>query len=196
MRAWAFAMLTALAPVTAQAASQDGNFALEGVGAAPCSAFIQAAEDKSNMFWNMGGWIDGFLTGYNAYVDDTFDVTSFAPNQSTDLIANFLRRHCQENPDHRLGMVMKSLVERLHDIRLSRGSEVVDVEVGGETYPVYEEVLRRAQERLRAKGHYDGAIDGKFGPNTRAALTAFQKAGGLPETGAPDQPTLLQLLLN
>lgn len=196
MRAWAFALLVAMSPATALAASDTGDFAIEGVGAARCSDFVDAAKQKNNMFWNMGGWIDGFLSAYNSYQEDTFDVTAFAPNQSTDLIANFVGRHCQQNPDHRFGMVVKSLVDRLHDMRLREKSEVKQIEVDGQTYPVYEAMLRRAQEKLKEKGFYNGAIDGKYGPGTRSALTAFQEQQGMPTSGAPDQPTLLQLMLN
>lgn len=35
----------------------------------------------------------------------------------------------------------------------------------------------RLQERLQARGHYDGAIDGVFGPGSRAALRAWVEGG-------------------
>jgi peptidoglycan hydrolase-like protein with peptidoglycan-binding domain len=39
------------------------------------------------------------------------------------------------------------------------------------------------QRRLVALGFWLGAADGRFGPSTRHALTAFQKANGLPREG-------------
>ncbi|HJQ59016.1 MAG TPA: peptidoglycan-binding domain-containing protein, partial [Vineibacter sp.] len=42
---------------------------------------------------------------------------------------------------------------------------------------------RRVQVALTALGHNIGAVTGFFGPRTRAMLTAWQKAQGLPETG-------------
>jgi len=43
---------------------------------------------------------------------------------------------------------------------------------------------------LRGEGYYAGAIDGILGPQTRAALAAFQADHGLAVTSAVDQPTL------
>lgn len=40
------------------------------------------------------------------------------------------------------------------------------------------------QRRLAAKGHYDGAIDGDFGPQTQAAVRAFEKKSGLKTDGS------------
>ena len=55
------------------------------------------------------------------------------------------------------------------------------------------ERVRRAQERLAAAGFDPGPADGTVGPQTRAALRAFQEARGLDPTGEPDRPTLAEL---
>lgn len=52
---------------------------------------------------------------------------------------------------------------------------------------------RAIQRRLRMAGHSAGAPDGVFGPNTRAAITSFQEAEGLPATGQLDGTTLTLL---
>lgn len=46
------------------------------------------------------------------------------------------------------------------------------------------------QERLAREGYYRGAIDGVFGPNTRAALADYQSNHGLRVTGTLDGQTL------
>jgi len=43
--------------------------------------------------------------------------------------------------------------------------------------------VRRVQELLKFKGYYKGTVDGEHGPLTRAALTSYQEAQGLPATG-------------
>ncbi len=55
------------------------------------------------------------------------------------------------------------------------------------------QVLENVQLALRDEGYYDGEIDGLVGPQTRAALAAFQRDNGLEETAAVDEPTLVTL---
>ena len=56
-----------------------------------------------------------------------------------------------------------------------------------------DQVLVNVQVQLRDYGYYAGAIDGLMGPQTRAALAAFQSDNGLAVTSAVDQPTLQTL---
>ena len=50
--------------------------------------------------------------------------------------------------------------------------------------------IKAIQVRLTHEGLYHGAIDGRWGPETDAALAAWQKHHGLMETGKLDTPTL------
>lgn len=43
--------------------------------------------------------------------------------------------------------------------------------------------LPSRQRALRAKGHYSGAVDGKYGPGTRESVKRFQRELGFSETG-------------
>ena len=56
------------------------------------------------------------------------------------------------------------------------------------------EVLRDAQRQLKALGFNPGSTDGTFGPQTEAALRAYQHAYRLPETGRLDDTTARSLL--
>jgi SH3 domain-containing YSC84-like protein 1 len=49
------------------------------------------------------------------------------------------------------------------------------------------------QEALKAKGFYDGGVDGIVGPKTREALRDYQKSEGLPVTGRLDAATAEKL---
>jgi Putative peptidoglycan binding domain len=53
--------------------------------------------------------------------------------------------------------------------------------------------VKKAQEALKSKGHDPGSIDGTLGPKTRQAISAFQKANGLKETGSLDTETATKL---
>ncbi|NHK27954.1 hypothetical protein FF098_008570 [Parvularcula flava] len=56
---------------------------------------------------------------------------------------------------------------------------------GGENNPeggdIIDLIIR--QRALKALGHYRDTIDGKYGPNTRAAISSFQREFGFRETG-------------
>jgi peptidoglycan hydrolase-like protein with peptidoglycan-binding domain len=53
--------------------------------------------------------------------------------------------------------------------------------------------LEQVQKILRQKGHDPGPVDGFMGPQTIAAVKAFQRARGLTATGQLDAPTLAKL---
>ncbi|MEM8540909.1 MAG: peptidoglycan-binding protein, partial [Pseudomonadota bacterium] len=46
------------------------------------------------------------------------------------------------------------------------------------------------QRHLKRSGFYDGAIDGKPGPQTRSAIKAFQSRNGLAQDGYPSLEVL------
>jgi len=49
------------------------------------------------------------------------------------------------------------------------------------------------QQRLSSAGYYDGAIDGRIGPASRAAIMAFQERQGLSADGHPSKEVLSRL---
>jgi peptidoglycan hydrolase-like protein with peptidoglycan-binding domain len=49
--------------------------------------------------------------------------------------------------------------------------------------------VKALQERLSALKYYPGTIDGQFGPDTQAALWAFQEINGIKVTGVVDAAT-------
>lgn len=51
------------------------------------------------------------------------------------------------------------------------------------------------QLKLAKSGYYRGVIDGQIGPQTRAAIRAYQAAHKLPVTGQADYPLLKSLRL-
>ncbi|MFN2476810.1 MAG: peptidoglycan-binding protein [Chthoniobacterales bacterium] len=55
------------------------------------------------------------------------------------------------------------------------------------------QVMADVQAELARRGYYYGAIDGTYGPQTRAALLRYQRENGLATTGMVDQPTLESL---
>ena len=50
--------------------------------------------------------------------------------------------------------------------------------------------IGEVQRELRHLGYYNGRIDGRWGPRTRAGMAAFQRSQGLPQTGQGDVRTM------
>ena len=56
-----------------------------------------------------------------------------------------------------------------------------------------DQVIANVQSALQQQGYYQGEVDGLLGPQTRGAIADYQRANGLQETAAIDQPTLESL---
>jgi peptidoglycan hydrolase-like protein with peptidoglycan-binding domain len=53
--------------------------------------------------------------------------------------------------------------------------------------------VKDAQQALQQAGLYKGKVDGKFGPQTKAAVKEFQKENGLKPTARLDSATMKKL---
>jgi hypothetical protein len=56
--------------------------------------------------------------------------------------------------------------------------------------------VKQAQQQLRSEGLYHGAIDGRIGPATRAAVRRFQQQNRLTTNAMLDRETLQRLMGN
>jgi peptidoglycan hydrolase-like protein with peptidoglycan-binding domain len=82
------------------------------------------------------------------------------------------------------GLIISPILAEAHGARRARSYDEASTHAQ----------VRQAQMHLRAAGYYPGPIDGHLGPRTRAALRAYQRAHGLPQTGTLDRATSHALL--
>ncbi|MEM6832195.1 MAG: peptidoglycan-binding domain-containing protein [Pseudomonadota bacterium] len=179
----------------AAAVDITGAHRTRGVGQFSCEQFVTAKSEDEALYRSFGGWIDGFLSAVNFYEETTFDI---APWQSTDVLAEGLSAYCSKNPALPFEEALKRLVEDLGEQRLYGASKLVLLEERLEDgtdvrLPIYEVILERTQQTLKRLGYLDAPITKAFDDPTRDALRAFQERIGRPETGLPDQVTLLFL---
>lgn len=180
------------------AADKDGKFSIKGAGVSQCRQFLAEQKEPSARFFAYGGWVDGYLTAANEGLPETFDL---APWQSLDLLAVALAEYCEQRPDASFLSAVREVFQSLIPQRLTDQSQMIDVKLGDVNGKMYREVLRRAQEVLKKRGHYQSSVDGLYGPRTQAAFEAFQREVGLDKRiaeqggalGLPDQVTLWYL---
>lgn len=187
------AAVSAFAPTfftPAHAADAGGDFAVKGVGLAPCADVAKAIEEQSPLFLSMGGWIAGYMTALNQKSAETFDLFSW---QDDTTVAGAILAWCRANPSARLFEATAAMAKSLERDRIRERTSLLTI--GGTDPPlrVYAETLRRAQEALARFG-FDPGERGTFGAGTRAALTRYQSKAGLPQTGLPDRESLYALL--
>lgn len=188
--AWALT-LGLLSPSLSQSADPAGRFAVKGAGSVTCQELTSALKDNSQRGLLLYGWLEGYLTAANQLVDGVFD---HAPWQRVELLAELLLSHCEANAQQPVFRAMELMLEAMRPTALIQQSEIEEIAAGdGQSFEIYRETLRSAQQRLFQLGHLEGGADGQYGPKTAAALGAFQREAGLQINNLPDQATLLAL---
>jgi Putative peptidoglycan binding domain len=188
---WLGAALAVATTAPATAADSQSRFQAYGLGRLSCKRFVEICEGKREECKLTGTWLQGYLTGFNALNQDTFDLL---PWQPSELVAEFSFNICKQNPEAGFLQVVNEVIrEVLYPQRITSASERAKIGEGEDAAYLYRDTVRRLQQRLVETGHLEGDVDGSFGPGTKGAVEAFQRSAGLPPTGIPDQRTLIAL---
>jgi len=188
----AFILLVITVP--ALAGGSDGSFAIKDYGANKCSAFVAQIRAKNEAQINRYvGWLAGYFSAINEISPETFDTLSW---QNMRTVSLMLMKHCEQNPQDRFATAVARLRLALQADRLVAQSPMIKITSGKQFFYIYQESLRRAQQKLKQAGFKPGSIDGLYGKTTANALKEFQIKNKLPPSGLPDQQTLFLLMLN
>lgn len=180
----------ALLPQFAVAADAKGQYGVRGAALASCAMYEKERAARSEIYRMIASWMDGYITGINQSAGDTYDIASF---ESTELLTALVSEHCKNNPETTVFAAVNALTGQFAANRLRAPSDKVEVSVGDNSVLLYEEALRRVQEKLAEAGHYDGKIDGTYDAQTQQAMQAYQESIEFRPTGFPDQLTLWRL---
>lgn len=190
LRALCLTTALTVGSLSVEAADSQGRYAAHGLGRLQCRAFVEMCEKQAEECRLTGTWITGYLTGFNALNDQTFDIL---PWQAPELVAELAFNWCRQNPERGMVDGVNQVLQALYPRRIEAAAERTRVGEGTNAIYLYRQTIRELQERLIQTGHLKGAADGVFGPGTQGAVEAFQKATGLAATGIPDQRTLIAL---
>jgi hypothetical protein len=191
LRSLALCALLSHPACTAFAADDASKFAMKGAGFLPCQIYVTERGKRSEIYYMIGGWVEGYVSAYNRLTADTYDVLSF---ESLELLLAVMDKHCEANPNDRLHAVFSAMIARIAADRIRAESPRVEIAEDGRRTQLYREAIRRVQGELARLGLYRGEIDGTFSDQTRSAIIAFQSDLGFATTGFPDQTTLWRLL--
>lgn len=111
-------------------------------------------------------------------------ITGTVPMPST---TNLLVEHNTGRYQGMPGSLRLGGVVALH--RFQDNNEIIFDDMAMVTFVDTQEQVKQAQRLLQEAGFYTGTIDGILGPNTKAALHAYQAKHGLPKTGELDEAT-------
>jgi len=178
-------------PAAGWAADDAGRFAMKGAGLLPCGVYVRERERRSNAYYLIGGWIEGYISAYNRFAEATFDMLSF---ETSELLLAVIDEHCRSNPNDPLHGVLDGMLAKLAAQRIRSESPRVEIVEGERRTRLYRETVRRVQAALAGRGLYHGEVDGRFDDATRSAVIALQSDLGFETTGFPDQTTLWRLL--
>jgi hypothetical protein len=171
-------------------ADKKQSYAIKGAGIITCEQYVEFTSNKSPEFVSLAGWIDGYITAFNQFQDDTFDV---APWQSTFLLTQAIKRHCNKHPQEKFFNALTAMLKVLAPARLLDGSEIVEISSGGKKLRMYKDIVKRIQQKINTLHKSRLPIDGIYSRQTEQQLRAFQKQADLEVTGIPDQNTLQRL---
>ena len=188
----AAALALTLGVAAAQAADDQGAYAIDGVGSRSCADLAKAyAEKDEKLLLAFASWTDGFITSYNIHAAQTFDIT---PWQTVELTLAKMNVFCQANPKTPYIEGLAKLMAVLKADRLTTSDELVLVRSGKQGTYLYRGMLTKIRAALQAAGIEVGSPEGSFDDSFAAALKSYQAKTGLPTSGLPDQQTLNALL--
>lgn len=187
------AVLTPAAPLFAEAA--DGGFSVRGTGAQTCGVLTEAVEKDSTgaTLEYLAAWVAGYTTHANRVTDGVYEAMPITDNR---VLARVVLALCRANPQSLTETLVASLIASLGDAAAPAATDVVEITNGGQSVQLPRSTFVLVQKRLVAAGRLPdqpGAVDGRYGPQSRDALLAHQQSAGLAETGLPDPATLLSL---
>jgi hypothetical protein len=185
----AAAILLALAGHAAQASDKDGDYIVRGIGAMQCKEYVQSVDGKNvDQVRSFLSWMDGYLTGVNAVQASTYDVS---PITSTALMGQYVLHICRAEPTLLFETAIGQLTRVLKPYKIDESSQLVEITVGDANAAIRQATLIWIQKKLKERGLYKGEPDGLYTAATREALNAFQEQMKIPQTGVPDDRTML-----
>ena len=122
-------VLLAMWPAICQALpNEHGEYAKLGVGNLECGLWTQARQsgDVFAVWWKtlILGWVQGFLTAYNVYGPQMFDVSK---GVGADAVAEWTDNYCVQHPHDNIAGAATALIMELNKPKKKQPPVILDV---------------------------------------------------------------------
>lgn len=172
----------------------NGQYAIKGVGNVSCQQFNQLLQNPNEpQRYLFIGWLNGYITANNYHLPDTFDLVAW---ENSETLTSYLVAHCQKYPSISFFQATTQLTAQLFETRIDKLMSADGNLDKTLSMQLYYQVRVMLQQRLKNQGYYHGTVDGDIDAETVAALVAYKRTKGLPETKSVDQKTIFSLIRN
>lgn len=117
-------MAALLAPGSRPGVTADGanQYKLRGLGALSCARYLADRQGDSKAAEAYAHWFTGYLTAYNYFQPQTFDI---APNHDAKSLLTYLDLYCATNTDVLIGVAAQRFVSTasVYDSRQISGGQ-------------------------------------------------------------------------
>jgi len=105
----------ALLALSLSSGAVDGDGKYRAVGNATCAKFIEWRKENSSQRVQMVAWMAGYITSYNRWNDDTYQILGSGDLESVEL---WMVKYCNDNPMSSTAHGIESLMLELRPKRL------------------------------------------------------------------------------
>lgn len=162
-------------------------FSIKGIGNLSCTEFIEAKDNEESQYFQFGGWVEGYLSAYNQFSSQIFDV---APWQTTETLAQIVYASCKKETKVQFSTVVVEVARKLsQSLTLAFPSEIVIMKKGNYQVSIPKQILDVVTNKLYEGGWLSKA-DLHDMEAIKLALSKYQQDNNLPKTFLPDQFTL------
>ncbi len=185
------AILAALVLTTAvDGADRTGQYAVKGVGQAPCADFARAMAGNPAQTAPFLQWLAGYLSAANQYETATYDVLAW---QTDSVLAGALTGYCRANPKTAFAQAAAKMVDSLRASRVVQRGRFKELVIGTERVRLYDETVLQIKALLARDVGFTGPKTPLWDKPTVDAVMRFQTRHGLPASGQPTSATLIAL---
>ena len=138
------------ASTTATAGDANGKFAVKGVGALDCDAYIRAANAGDRELAQYSGYLAGYVSAYNEHRAETFDLL---PWQSMETLMLIMLRRCRQVPDSLFAVAVSDMARHFDAGRLEELIDRIRYGDGDSAIELYEPVATAVLAALEERDY-------------------------------------------